>query len=169
LFITAIAQICFPHKANGSLVVVADKVRGSSLIGQRFPAPRYFQSRPSAVDYSPLPSGGSNASVTSRALAALVSQRRLDFQTANGLTNSTSIPADMLFASGSGLDPHISPEAARLQVDAIARTRHFSPAEKSAISSLVEKGIENPQWGLLGNSRVNVLKLNIALDAIKVR
>ena len=109
--ITAIAQFIFPHAARGSLIVTSGRVKGSCLIAQEFSSPRYFQARPSAVSYNPLPSGGSNVSVISLDLKKTMDERRTAFRTANSLTSNIAVPSDMLFSSGSGLDPDISPQA----------------------------------------------------------
>jgi potassium-transporting ATPase KdpC subunit len=166
LAITLGAQVLMPSQANGSLLMNADTVVGSALIGQNMNGdPRYFWSRPSAINYNPLPSSGSNLSPISSTLASLVSERSADFITQKGLNEgSASVPADMVFASASGLDPHISPESARLQVARIAEARGL---EEARVFELVERFIESPQIGFLGQPRVNVLLLNIALDELQ--
>lgn len=169
--ITAVAQLAFRDLANGSLVSAKQQIVGSSLIGQAMHEGQYFWPRPSAVEYmagsdtSALGfSGASNFGPTNATLARTVRARDEMFRTANGLTASTVVPPDMLFASGSGLDPHISPDAARLQVNRVAVARGLPPA---AVALLVEEHVEGPQWGLFGAPRVNVLKLNLALDALQ--
>jgi K+-transporting ATPase ATPase C chain len=171
LVVTAAAQVFFPAQANGSLQTVDDVVVGSSLIGQAADDPRYFWSRPSAVSYMQGSnsealgsSGASNYGPSSAALEALVAQREADFRAANNVLADTAVPAEMLFASGSGLDPHISPEAARLQINRVAETRGLSPEQ---VASLVEQHVEGPQLGFLGQPRVNVLMLNLALDTLE--
>ncbi len=165
LTVTGIAQVVFPKKSDGSLIKEEGIVVGSSLIGQNMNNdPRYFWSRPSAVGYNPLPSGGSNLSSTSATLEEAVGQRTADFRTANQLAEGTDVPAEMVFASGSGLDPHISPEAARLQIDRVAEARNL-PREQ--VADLVEDFVESPQLGFLGQPRVNVLLLNLALDELQ--
>ena len=167
LVVTGIAQVVFPHKANGSLILNGNKVVGSELIGQQFDSTIYFTSRPSAIGNNPLPSGGSNYGLTSVKLKAQVAERKAKFIAFNQLDKNAEVPADMLFASASGLDPHISPKAAQLQINRIATARHFSNTQKEKLKSLVEKTIEAPQLTCLGESRVNVLLLNIALDKLK--
>jgi K+-transporting ATPase ATPase C chain len=164
LVVTGIAQAVFPVQANGSLIGEAGSAAGSILIGQANDDPQYFWPRPSATDYGTLPSGGSNLGPTSALLAEQVANRAAGFRTANGLPGNIAVPNDMLFASASGLDPHISPDAARLQVARVARARNL---DESRVASLVEEHIEDPQFGILGESRVNVLLLNMALDRLK--
>ena len=165
-FITAVANVLLPWRSKGSLLVNNGQVTGSELIGQQFTNNRYFQSRPSAVSYNPMPSGGSNASAVSAKLRDDVNKRRLDFRVTNGLNESVSVPSDMLFTSASGLDPHISPDAARLQVNRIAASRKFTDFQKAELDSVVEHSIEPPQVGILGESRVNVLMLNMKLEGM---
>ncbi|MES2767865.1 MAG: potassium-transporting ATPase subunit KdpC [Bdellovibrionota bacterium] len=150
LSVTVIAQVFFKDKANGSLTMINGRIIGSELIAQKFENPKYFWPRPSAIDYNSLSSGASNWGPTSADLKAKLEERRL-----NGLTN------DMLYASGSGLDPHISPLAAKAQVARVARERGLS---NNALIELIEKHIEQRQMGFLGESRVNVLKLNLSLN-----
>ena len=171
LIVTGIAKVVFPKQAGGSLVTVNGKVAGSELLAQRFGADNYFWARPSAGDdgtnYATVASSASNLGPTSSNLITTVQGRIASFQSANGMPTNAPIPADMAFASGSGLDPHISPEAARLQIDRVATARKFSPERKKKLSTLVEQSIEPPQFGFLGEPRVNVLKLNLAVDSLK--
>lgn len=167
LLVTGIAQMFFPSKANGSLIIKNDQIIGSELIGQTFDSAYYFTSRPSAISYNPIPSGGSNLGLTNEKLKQLVEARRKKFVMFNGIDSNTVVPADMLFASGSGVDPHISPDAALLQINRIVAKRNFSDAQKKELTSLVWKYTEPSQFGLLGEKRVNVLKLNMALDQMK--
>jgi K+-transporting ATPase ATPase C chain len=171
LLVTGIAKAVFPKQANGSLVTVNGKVIGSELLAQRFGADNYFWPRPSAGDdgtnYASVASSASNLGPTSSNLVATVQARIASFQAANGLATNTPVPADLVFASGSGLDPHISPEAARLQINRVATARKISPEQKNKLTALVEQSIEPPQLGFLGEPRVNVLKLNLALDSLK--
>lgn len=165
LAITAAAQALFPTQANGSLVTAKGSVVGSALIGQGTAGNlRYFWSRPSAVNYNPLPSGGSNLGPTSAALQAAIEQRLSEYRAAHGAAATAPVPVDMLFASGSGLDPHISPDAARAQVDRVAQARGL---ERTRAAALVEQFVEPPQIGFLGQPRVNVLLLNLALDDLQ--
>ena len=167
LLVTGIAQVVFPHQANGSLILKDNKIIGSELIGQQSDSTIYFTSRPSAIGNNPLPSGGSNLGLTSAKLKAQVAERKNKFITFNQLDKNVEVPSEMLFASASGLDPHISLEAAGLQVNRVATARHFSNTQKERLKTLVEKMSEAPQLGCLGESRVNVLLLNISLDKLR--
>jgi len=164
LAITGMAQMIFPFQANGSLVMVDNEVVGSVLIGQAFNAPQYFWPRPSAVGYNPLPSSGSNLGPTSRVLSEQIQQREQELRSLYNLPADASLPADLLFASGSGLDPHISPAAARLQIGRVAQARGLTEEQ---LAALVVQFIEPAQFGVLGEPRVNVLLLNLALDALQ--
>lgn len=166
LIVTGLAQVAFPVKANGSLIVSDGKIAGSALIGQNFDSSVYFSSRPSAVDYNPMPSGGSNYGLTNEKLRKLVTERRIDFIACNKLDSITEVPPEMLFASASGLDPHISPQSAFLQSDRIAKVRKLSYAQKLKLLQLIELQIESPQFSIFGEERVNVLLLNIELDSL---
>jgi len=162
--VTVITQLVFPHQANGSLVVKDGKPVGSSLIGQPFDDPKYFWSRPSAT--SPFgnnagASGASNLSPTNADLVKAV-QGRVDALRAADPGNTAPVPVDLVTASGSGLDPHISPAAALYQVGRVARARKV---DEAVVRDLVAKHTEGRQLGLLGEPRVNVLALNLALDA----
>jgi potassium-transporting ATPase KdpC subunit len=167
LFITGIAQIVFPAKANGSLIVKGDKIIGSELIGQNFDTICYFSSRPSAISYNPLPSGGSNYGLTNVKLKNSVDSLKKRFIAYNHLDSLTEIPSEMLFASASGLDPHISQRAALLQVDRIAKARNFTAIQKEKLMQCVKVHAEEPQFLCLGEERVNVLLLNLDIDKIK--
>lgn len=167
LLITAIVQVCFPGKANGSLITVNGKEVGSSLIGQQSDSSIYFSSRPSAVLYNPLPSGGTNYGLTNSKLKQLVNERKKHFIAINGLDSLTTIPSEMLFASASGLDPHISPEAAHLQAERVAHARNFNLKQKQKLFELIDAQTEAPQFLCLGEKRVNVLLLNLEIDKIK--
>lgn len=167
LLVTGIAQVVFPHQANGSLILKDNKIIGSELIAQQSDSTIYFTSRPSAIAYNPIPSGGSNYGLTNVKLKNQVTERKNKFIQFNQLDKNIEIPSEMLFASASGLDPHISPEAAGLQINRIAKARDFSNVQKQKLRMLVEKMSEVPQLGCLGENRVNVLLLNIRLDELK--
>jgi len=169
--VTALATPFFSVQAAGSILDVDGVVVGSTLIGQANQAPGYFWPRPSAVNYmegsnaSALgSSGASNAGQTSATLAAQVAERSATFRSANGLAPDVALPPDVLFASGSGLDPHSSPQAAQLQVARVAAARGLEPA---IVAALVDQYTEGPQLGFLGEPRVNVLLLNLALDRVE--
>ncbi len=164
LFVTGIAQLAFKPKANGSLIIKDDRIIGSELIGQQFDSSIYFSSRPSAIAYNPLPSGGSNLGPTSNKLKDYAHQRKIQFNRMNGFDSLKVVPSEMIFASASGLDPHISKAAAVLQVDRIARSRNFNSGQRMKLLSTIEEHTEAPQFGFLGMERVNVLALNLALD-----
>lgn len=164
LLITGFTQSIFPEKANGSLIIENNKIVGSELIGQKFDSACYFQSRPSAVNYNPLPSGGSNLGPINEKLKEQVAERSKQWGKSNPKVSAEKIPAEMVFASASGLDPHISPTAALLQIDRIVEVRNLTDAQKQQIVELVNELTEKPQFSLLGESRINVLKLNMALD-----
>lgn len=160
--VTGLAQLLFPAQANGSLLTAADgRVVGSSLIGQPFSDPQYLWPRPSATGvfpYNPLASGGSNLSPAGASHRAEVS-RRVQHLHSTGI--QSPIAADLVQASGSGLDPHISPQAADMQIPRIAKARRLHVDE---VASMVTAHTEGPQFGFLGASRVNVLAVNLALD-----
>jgi K+-transporting ATPase ATPase C chain len=167
LFITGIAQIIFPAKANGSLIYKDNKTVGSQLIGQKFDTLFYFSSRPSAISYNPMPSGGSNYGLTNVKLKNLVEERKNHFISFNHLDSPVTVPSEMLFASGSGLDPHISLKAALLQVDRIVKARSFNADQRKKLMQCIKDHTEVPQFLLLGEERVNVLLLNLDIDMIQ--
>ncbi|WP_374080064.1 K(+)-transporting ATPase subunit C [Bdellovibrio bacteriovorus] len=153
LAVTGVGQVLFPYQANGSVIKKEGQLVGSELIAQKFVSPKYFWPRPSAGDYTTVASGASNAGPTSENLKKAVAERGNQ-----GLTH------EMLFTSGSGLDPHISPMAARAQVQRVVHERKLSQAQTELVEKLIEEYTEGRQGGLLGERRVNVLKLNLALD-----
>jgi K+-transporting ATPase ATPase C chain len=156
-----VAQVCFPYQANGSLVTRDGKLVGSALIAQQFQGDRYFWPRPSAGTYATVPSGASNLGPTSAQLQTNVNANLKALRAAHHLAADAPVPSDLVFTSASGVDPEISPEAARFQVQRVAAARGL-PADQ--VSALVEKFVQGPQWGFLGEPRVNVLLLNLALD-----
>jgi len=164
--VTALSQLLFPHRANGSLIQSAGgQVIGSELIGQPFARPEYFHPRPSAAGngYDGTASGGTNKGPTDAKLADTLIAQAVDSAVKLDGAVKGRIPSDLVTASGSGLDPHISPASALLQVERVARARH---ADSAAVRALVERHIEGPQLGFFGDPRVNVLQLNLALDSI---
>jgi K+-transporting ATPase ATPase C chain len=167
LIITGIARGFFHHKAEGSMIQRNGIIIGSALIGQENDSAAYFWSRPSAIGYQPLPSGGSNLSWTDERLDKLVAERKKAFIKENMLNDTLSVPVEMLFASASGLDPHISPQAALLQVDRIAQARKYTDDQKHELETLIRDMTEKPQFSLFGKERVNVLLLNLELDKIR--
>jgi potassium-transporting ATPase KdpC subunit len=162
--VTGLAQALFPHQANGSLVTVNGHVVGSVLIGQPFTRPEYFHPRPSAAGngYDPTASGGTNKGPTDRKLADTLIAGAVSDAMRNDGAAKGSIPADMVTSSASGLDPHISPANADLQVARVARTRGATAA---AVRAVLARHVEGRQFGFFGEPRVNVLLLNIALDS----
>jgi K+-transporting ATPase ATPase C chain len=167
LVITLVAQLLFQQKSTGSFIKHDTTIVGSELIGQKFQSDRYFWPRPSAVNYNPVSSGATNFGPTSDTLRKVVEERKKDFLRGNGLAETTVVPADMLFASGSGIDPHISPQSAFLQVERVARVRGYSSERKAVLEKLVRSNIEGPEFRLFGMARVNVLELNLALDDLR--
>ncbi|TAJ07079.1 MAG: potassium-transporting ATPase subunit KdpC [Nitrospirae bacterium] len=164
LMVTGMAQVFFPRQANGSLIVRDGKPVGSVLIGQPFDAPQYFWSRPSATSpfpYNAAASAGSNLGPTNAALVKAV-QARIDALKAADPGNPKPIPVDLVTASASGLDPHISPAAADYQVRRVAKARGM---DEAVLRQLVASHTHGRQWGLLGEPRVNVLELNLRLDS----
>ena len=166
LTVTGAAQLIFPRQANGSLLAREGQVIGSQLIGQYFDDPRYFWGRPSATQpfpYNPASSGGSNWGPTSARLLAQVESRVAALRAADP-QNQAAIPIDLVTASASGLDPHTSPAAAYYQAARVARSRGLALAD---VNRLIAERTEGRQWGLLGEPRVNVLGLNLALDGLQ--
>jgi K+-transporting ATPase ATPase C chain len=165
LTVTGLAQLVFPQQANGSLIVRDGQVIGSELIGQHVDDPKYFWGRPSATSpfpYNAAASSGSNLGPTNPALIEAVKGRVAALRAADP-GNEAPVPVDLVTASGSGLDPHITPAAALYQAHRVARLRGL---EEDRVNDLVARSTEGRQFGFLGEPRVNVLKLNLALDAL---
>jgi potassium-transporting ATPase KdpC subunit len=163
--VTGIAQLVFPRQANGSLIVAGGQVRGSALIGQAFTDPRYFWSRPSATGpfpYNAAASGGSNLGPSNPALVEGMTARIAALRAADSGAPG-AVPIDLVTASASGLDPDLTPAAAEYQVERVARTRGLAP---DSIRALVRRFTEGRTFGILGEPRVNVLRLNLALDGM---
>ena len=166
-FVTGIARVAFPRQAAGSLIARDGHIVGSSLIGQPFTDPKYFWSRPSATGptpYNAASSSGSNLGPLNPVLITAVKDRVQALRAAN--PGDTPIPIDLVTASGSGLDPHTSPDAATYQIDRVARVRGLS---RESVVSLVDRFTEERTFGVFGEPRVNVLLLNLALDSIGAR
>jgi len=166
LMVWAVAQVAFPRQANGSIIEAGGKIIGSDLIAQFFQGEQYFHPRPSAagdVGYDGVNSGGSNLGPLSKKLIDQVKERVEAYAAENGLAPGTKIPADAVTASGSGLDPHISLGNAELQAPRVARVRKM-PEE--VVRKLISESTRSPQLGFLGDPAVNVLRLNLALDAL---
>ena len=169
LLVFGIGQALFPDRANGSLIVDAGgMVRGSRLIGQAFAADRYFHPRPSFAGngYDAANSGGSNLGPTSQKLREAVAQNVAGYRAQNGLATNAPVPADAVTASASGIDPHISPQNADLQAARVAKARGLSLEQ---VYALIRQNTERAALGILGDPGVNVLRLNLALDAISSR
>jgi K+-transporting ATPase ATPase C chain len=164
LAVTGLAQLFFRNQANGSLIRLNGRIVGSALIGQEFNSPQYFHGRPSAVKYNAMASGGSNMAPTNRKLIHGIQEHIIRLRRENQLSAAQPVPADMVTTSASGLDPHISPEGALLQVSRVAKARGL---QTERVRQLVQKHIELPFLGAFGAYRVNVLKLNLALDSLK--
>jgi potassium-transporting ATPase KdpC subunit len=165
LLVTGLAHTLFPAQAGGSLIQRDGKAVGSSLIGQNFTDPGHFWGRPSATSpqpYNALASGGSNLGPLNPALVDAV-KGRIEALRAVDPGNTMPVPVDLVTASASGLDPHISPAAARYQVGRVARARGLTTDQ---VQVLVDQQVERPLWGVLGESQVNVLRLNLALEAL---
>lgn len=159
LLITGIVHLTIPKKGRGSMILHQGKIVGSSLIGQKFTNPRYFWPRPSASDYSALPGRGSNLGPTSAKLKQLVAERKQALE-----VYGKDIPSDLLFASGSGLDPHITPPAANFQIERIAKERGIASQQ---LTKLIDAHTTRRRFNFFGTEYVNVLMLNIALDQME--
>lgn len=162
LAITIISRLAFPSQARGSVLTKDSKAIGSELIAQEFTSPRYFWTRPSAGSFGTVASGASNLGPTSAALREFVIIRRKALQEAHGLPSDAIVPDELVTASGSGLDSHITPDAAKFQARRVAQARHLT---ESKVLELITAHTESPQLGIFGEARVNVLKLNLALDS----
>jgi K+-transporting ATPase ATPase C chain len=168
---TVFAQLAFKHQAEGSLIERDGKIVGSELMAQQFQGATYFWPRPSAASYGTGPTGlnassGSNLGPTSAQLQTNVRANAKALRDAHKLAADAPVPADLVYASASGVDPHISPEAAQFQISRVAAARGMT---EDQVKAVVEKFVEPPQWGFLGQARVNVLLLNLALDAASTK
>ncbi|WP_293743893.1 potassium-transporting ATPase subunit KdpC [uncultured Acinetobacter sp.] len=158
----SVAQLLFPEQANGSLIKLDDRIVGSSLVGQNFVSEQYFHGRPSAVSYNVDGMAGSNLAISHPDLHKQIKERTVQFAQNNHITEQ-HVPNEMVTASGSGIDPDISPESALLQVKRVAQQRHLS---EQRVRDLVQQQIQPAQFGVYGQARVNVLQLNLALDQL---
>ncbi|CAM4427809.1 K+-transporting ATPase, C subunit [Acinetobacter dispersus] len=158
----SIAQLIFPKQANGSLIELDGRIVGSSLVGQNFVGEQYFHGRPSAVSYSVDGMAGSNLAVSNPDLQKQIKERTVQFAHNNHISEQ-QVPNDMVTASGSGIDPDISPESALLQVKRVAEQRHLPEQQ---LRDLVQQQIQPAQFNIYGQARVNVLQLNLALDQL---
>lgn len=163
--ITTLGELLFPYQAKGSLLEHKGETRGSVLIAQNFSGAGYFHGRPSAANNDPTATGGSNLAPSNPALRERAFADSSAIQTREQIS-AAQIPVDLISASGSGVDPHISPAAAQLQIARIARARNISETE---VAKLIAQNTEQKQWGILGQARVNVLLLNLALDRLTPR
>jgi K+-transporting ATPase ATPase C chain len=163
LLVTGVGQIFFPQQSSGDFITYHDQIIGSAKIGQNFAKAQYFWSRPSAVNYNPLPSGGSNLGQTSADLKKRVNERK-EHLIKNHPDEHVDPPQDLLFASASGLDPHISPEAAQYQLQRVAKARKL---DSEMVQKLIREHTTQRTMNILGEPAVNVLELNLALDKIQ--
>jgi K+-transporting ATPase ATPase C chain len=163
LIVTGVGQLVFADKANGSLITKNHHTIGSVLIGQQFKRSEYFWPRPSASNYSAIPSAASNLGPTSAELKKQITTRKHELALAHGV-NAKDISPDLVTTSGSGLDPHISVDAAKIQVKRILLARKLEEKDESRLNKLIHDHVEKPQLGVLGEPRINVLLLNLALD-----
>lgn len=165
--VTVIANLAFRNKAQGSLVTKDGIIIGSELIGQNFDDDKYFRARPSVINYNTLPSGGSNLGPMNQKLISQAYERSRDFRIYNKLDQINPIPPEMITSSGSGLDPHISPTAAMLQVKRIAQARGMDQTGQEKIVRIISDISEKPQFLILGEPRINVFRLNLILASLK--
>jgi K+-transporting ATPase ATPase C chain len=163
LVMTGVFQVLFPRRANGSLITLHDRIIGSELIGQSFTSPGYFHGRPSDCGYDAANSAASNLGPSNPKLFEQVQGRIDTARGEDGLADTTPVPADLVLSSASGLDPEITPSSALLQIVRIAAVRHL---EVAVVRHLVEQHTQRPVLRIFGQERVNVLKLNLALDSI---
>ena len=161
--VTGLGQLLFPAQANGSLIELDGKILGSSLVAQPFTDPKYFQPRPSAANYDPMAMAGSNMARTNPELTKIIEQRIADIEARDHI-EGRQIPSDLVTASGSGIDPEISLKSAMIQVKRVAEARHLSDQQ---VIELIQEYTLKPTFGVLGQERINVLELNLALDQIK--
>jgi len=167
LMVTIITNLVFPYKSQGSIIERNGIIIGSELIGQYSDKTNYFWSRPSSVNYNPIPSGASNLGRLNPLLKEKTYKMYLDFILSNDIIEGSLIPAEMITASASGLDPHISPDAALFQVNRVVQERGLNNNEKDKIVDLINIMTQKRQFSLLGEPRINVFLLNLKLDSLK--
>ncbi len=168
ILVLVMANLFMPKKAQGSFVQIGEKNVGSMLVGQRFQTDRYFWGRPSAVDYNTLPAGASNLSPTSAKLRNMISQRRLKIAQAHQTQNLLMVPAELVCASASGIDPHISANTAFFQMDRVLQAPSMTGEKsRSILQKMIKDLIEYPAGRLISIPRLNVLMLNLALDELE--
>jgi K+-transporting ATPase ATPase C chain len=165
--VTIVTNIFLSKKAHGSLIEKDGLIIGSELIGQNFESQKYFWSRPSVVNYNPLPSGGSNLGHLNPALRNTIVDRRSNFMKINKLQEDKKVPSEMITASASGLDPHISPADALMQVERISIARGMDREQQDQLVKIIHDLTEKPQFSILGESRINVFSLNLMLDNLE--
>ena len=166
LVVTGLAHLTMKNRAEGDFISVDGKIVGATLIAQKFEGDKYFWGRPSAVDYNPLPSGGSNLGPTSAILKKAVADRKAQLIKAHSINEKDTIPSELLFASGSGLDPHLTPAAVHFQLDRVIKARGWDEKRKEEILKIINHLTESRRLGFLGEPHVNVLKLNLSLDEL---
>ncbi|MBK7032684.1 MAG: potassium-transporting ATPase subunit KdpC [Ignavibacteria bacterium] len=166
LLVTGIAAVIAPSQRNGSMVIVKGREVGSALVGQAWTSDKYFHGRPSAIGNQPLPSGGTNRTVASAAFRKDVAVLRDSLAKQNEVEGA-AIPSDLVMASASGIDPHISTEAAQVQVTRVMKARGLASSRRAHVEQLISAATDQPLVGIFGMARVNVLRLNIAMDALR--
>jgi len=166
LAITALGQIIFPFKSNGSLMKQDGKVIGSELVSQKFENDKYFQSRPSYTDFSSMPSGGSNLAIASLDYKSKSDSLYNSFSVKNNLPEGVMVPSEMMSYSASGIDPHVSKSALLLQIGRIVKARDWNEDKKLKLLNTIDSFTEKPQFGFLGEERINVLLINVEIDKL---
>ena len=166
VFVFGIAKIFFNDKSRGSLIEINGNKIGSELIAQKFDSSIYFQPRPSSIDFLPMPSGASNCGPTSKKLRDFSDSMRTAYIRKNNLPENTNVPVDAVFASASGIDPHISPENANLQFERVCKARNFDNVKKEKLRELINMMEEKPQFNVLGEPRINVFVLNLEMNKL---
>lgn len=164
LFVTMVGAVLFPYKSSGSLTVSGGKITGSELLGQKFENPNYFHGRPSYSEYNTISSSGSNLSIAGNTFKAKSDSLKSAFKTYNNTFDN--IPTEMTSYSASGLDPHITKQSALIQVNRISKSRNFDNDKIAGLIKLINNNVTEPQFGILGEERINVLLINLELDKL---